>query len=60
MYQIQSQYIANLRKSIIDGHKHNLTMVSNALPGSTAHNVNTHLFIWLMCLPIVHAHRIGT
>ncbi len=31
----QPQYIANLRKSIIDGHKHNLTMVSDASPGST-------------------------
>ncbi len=27
--------IANLRKSTIDGHKHNLTMVSDASPGTT-------------------------
>ncbi len=31
-------------------------MVSDASPGRWTN----HSFIWLMCLPIVHAHRIGT
>jgi hypothetical protein len=34
MYQIELQCIANLRKSMIGGHKHNSTMVSDASPGT--------------------------
>jgi hypothetical protein len=34
------QYIANLRKSTMDGHKHNSTMVSNASPGTAAPKMN--------------------
>ncbi len=40
MYQIQLQYITNLRKSTIDGQEHNLTMVSNASPGTTIPKMN--------------------
>ena len=50
MYLIELQYIANLRKSTIDGHKHNSTMVSDASPGITTPKMNIFLFIWLMCL----------
>jgi hypothetical protein len=32
MYKIKSQFIANLRKSMIDGHKNKPTMVSDASP----------------------------
>jgi hypothetical protein len=34
------QYIANLRKSTIDGHKHKSTMVSDASPGITKPKMN--------------------
>jgi hypothetical protein len=34
------QYIANLRKSMIDGHKHDSTMDSNASPGTAARKMN--------------------
>jgi hypothetical protein len=34
------QYIANLRKSTIDGQEHNLTMVSNASPGTAINKMN--------------------
>ncbi len=34
------QYIANLRKSTIAGHKNSLTMVSNASPGTAAPKMN--------------------
>jgi hypothetical protein len=40
MYQIQSQYIADSRKSMIDGHKHNSTIVSDASPGTAAPKMN--------------------
>jgi hypothetical protein len=40
MYQIKLQYIANLRKSTIDGHKHNSNMVSDASPGASAPKMN--------------------
>ncbi len=40
MYKIKSQYIANLRKSTIDCHKNNLTMVSNASPGTAPSKMN--------------------
>ncbi len=36
MYQIQLQYIANLRTSTKDGQKHNSTVVSDAPPGTAA------------------------
>ncbi len=35
-----SQYITNLHKSTIDGHKHNSTMVSDASPGTAALKMN--------------------
>jgi hypothetical protein len=34
------KYISNLRKSMIDGHKHNSTMVSEASPGTAAPKMN--------------------
>ncbi len=34
------QYIANLRKSTIDGNKHNSTMVFDASPGTPAPKMN--------------------
>jgi hypothetical protein len=40
MYEIYLQYIANLRKSTIDGHKNNLAMVSNASPGTATPKLN--------------------
>ncbi len=40
MYEIKLQCIANLRKSMIDGHKNNSTMVSNASPGTAAPKMN--------------------
>jgi hypothetical protein len=36
------QYIANLHKSTIDGHKHNPTVISNASPSTTAPKMNEH------------------
>jgi hypothetical protein len=42
MYQIQLQYIANLHKSTIDGHKRNSTMVSAASPGTTTLKMNKY------------------
>jgi hypothetical protein len=42
MYQNLLQYIANFCKSTIDGHKHNLTMVSDASPGTAAPKMNEH------------------
>ncbi len=41
----------------IEGQKHNANMVSDASPGTAAPNLS---FMWLMCLPTVHAHRMGT
>jgi hypothetical protein len=35
-----SQYIANLPKSTIDGRKSNLTMVSDASPGTATPKIN--------------------
>jgi hypothetical protein len=35
-------HIPNLRKSTIDGHKHNLTMVSNASPSTAAPKINKY------------------
>jgi hypothetical protein len=40
MYWIYLQYIANLRKSTIGGHKHNSTMESDASPGTAAPKMN--------------------
>ncbi len=40
MYQISLQYIANLCKSTIDGHKYNSTMVYIASPGTPALKTN--------------------
>jgi hypothetical protein len=40
MYLIELQFIANLRKSTIDGHKHNSTMVSDDSPGTAAPKMN--------------------
>jgi hypothetical protein len=40
MYQIKLKEIANLRTSTIDGQKHNLTMVSDASPGTAALKMN--------------------
>jgi hypothetical protein len=40
MYQMQSRYIPNLRKSTIDSYKNNLSMVSNASPGTAAPKMN--------------------
>ncbi len=40
MYQIKLQCIANLRKSTIDGHKHNSSMVFDASPGTAAPKMN--------------------
>ncbi len=40
MYEIWLQYIATLRKSTIDGHKNNSTMVSDASPGTAARKMN--------------------
>ncbi len=40
MYQIQSQYITNLRTSTIDDQKHNSIMVSDASPGTAAPKTN--------------------
>jgi hypothetical protein len=37
------QYIANLRKDAIDGHKNNLTMVFGASPGTAAPKMNESL-----------------
>jgi hypothetical protein len=34
------QYIANLRKSTMDGHKNNSTMVSDASPGTATPKIN--------------------
>ncbi len=34
------QYIANLRKSTINGHRHNSTMVSDASTGTAAPKMN--------------------
>jgi hypothetical protein len=34
------QYIANLRTSTIDGHKHNSTIISDASPGIAALKMN--------------------
>ncbi len=34
------QYIANLRKSMIDGHKHNSTMISDASSDTTSPKMN--------------------
>ncbi len=34
------KYIANLRKSTIDGQEHGLTMVSDALPGTAIQKMN--------------------
>jgi hypothetical protein len=49
MYEIQSQYIANLRKSSIDGHKHNSTMVFDASPGTATPKMNKS-FIHMACV----------
>ncbi len=35
-------HIANLRKSTIDGHKHNSTMVSDASPSTAAPKMNEY------------------
>ncbi len=35
-------HIANLRKSTIDGHKHNLTMVSDSSPSTAAPKMNKY------------------
>jgi hypothetical protein len=48
MYQIYLQYIANLRKSKIDGHKHNLTMILDASPGTVTPKTNEYF------VPIAH------
>jgi hypothetical protein len=40
MYQILLQYIANLRKSMIDGQKNNSTMVFGASPGTVTPKMN--------------------
>ncbi len=40
------QYIANLCKSTIDGHKHNPTMVSNASQSTTAPKMNGY-FVYM-------------
>jgi hypothetical protein len=40
MCQIKLQYIANLRKSTIDGHKHNSAMVFNASQGTAIPKMN--------------------
>jgi hypothetical protein len=40
MHEIKLQCITNLRKSTIDGHKNNSTMVSDASPGTAAPKMN--------------------
>jgi hypothetical protein len=54
MYQILSQYIANLRKSTIDGHKHNSTMVFDASPGTTTPKMNEY-FVHMAHMSSDHA-----
>ncbi len=49
MYQIQSQYITNICTSTLDGHKHNLTMVSDASPGTAAPKINKS-FVHMACM----------
>ncbi len=51
----------NPKEIIIDGQKHNLTMVSNASPGTATPKMNgSFVHMWLMFLLTVHAHRMGT
>jgi hypothetical protein len=45
---VESQHIANFRKVQLSAHKHNLTMVSNALPGTVNPKMNDS-FIHMAC-----------
>jgi hypothetical protein len=45
IYSCKSQYIANFCTSTIDVQKHNLTMVSDASPGTTASKMNKSLVL---------------
>jgi hypothetical protein len=50
-------YVANLGRSTIDGHKDNSLIVSDASLGTAPPRSINLLFIWLICFLTVHAHR---
>jgi hypothetical protein len=50
-----SQYITNLRKGTIDCHKNNLTMVSDASPGTAIPKMNKS-FIHMAHVSSIHAY----
>jgi hypothetical protein len=54
MYHMQSQYIANLRTSTIDGQKHNATIVSDASAGTAAPKMNAP-FVYMAHVSSNHA-----